>query len=656
MRRIGWIVAAAALAQAVQAQVCQPQQLPSMGSGVSRVELLGSTILTGESHRGLGIFDRTDPLSPEPVGLYRPSGSVQSLTIADGRAYVSVGGGVVQILDVADPRSPAPLGSFEVVDSAGYVAVSGRLAFVGAPSGLWMFEVSDPTAPYLAGIVEEGAPGHMVTSGSYLYMAMGLGGVKIVDFSNWLDLRVVGSLPVPGKVVDHVAVANGILYAATTEGIEIIDVTDPTQPALLGTTPPGPIEVFDAQVSGDVAIAVSIWEGLWLYDVSNPAAPTLLSTLDTPGDSYSARIDGNLVYVADGHRGVSVVDITDPSAPALVSPGDYFVPQSPFGITVRDGIAYIADGAGGLTLMDVTDPALTRGLGAITGTNWFAKEVALSGDLAFLARYGGTRIINIASPTAPALVGTAEGGSASAIAASGDALYVSGFVVDVSDPAAPVNMGRLLNGGDGLAVEGDRLYSTNGNALFIYGIADPLNPVLLGTGIQGGLTKCVALDGGRAITGGYSGVALWDVRDASSPTLLGTWAAPYAIDVALSGDIAAVVQDNESSHILDVSDPRAPVLLEALHHEFGIPVAAQVTADAAYVAYEYANMQVLDLRSCRRCGADLNGDVLADTADLLVYLDRWFAADLLADIDAAVGVDVFDLLAFLDRWFVGCGA
>ena len=47
--------------------------------------------------------------------------------------------------------------------------------------------------------------------------------------------------------------------------------------------------------------------GLQIIDVSNPSAPALIETLDTSGEAFGVTLssDGNTAYVADGTSGPS---------------------------------------------------------------------------------------------------------------------------------------------------------------------------------------------------------------------------------------------------------------------------------------------------------------------------------------------------------------
>ena len=65
-------------------------------------------------------------------------------------------------------------------------------------------------------------------------------------------------------------------------------------------------------------------DGVFLLDISNPAAPVLLGTATGFDFAYDAVLDGAQLYVAAGPRGLLLVDVTDPAAAALLGSGRQF--------------------------------------------------------------------------------------------------------------------------------------------------------------------------------------------------------------------------------------------------------------------------------------------------------------------------------------------
>lgn len=74
---------------------------------------------------------------------------------------------------------------------------------------------------------------------------------------------------------------------------------------------------------------------------------------------------------------------------------------------------------------------------------------------------------------------------------------------------------------------------------------------------------------------------------------------------------------------------------------------------AAPAAAFYAKL-LGDAIAASACQADFDGDGLADTRDMIAYLQAWAAGDQSADITGDGIVNTRDVIAFLDAWAAGC--
>src|SRR5262249_31389152 len=89
---------------------------------------------------------------------------------------------------------------------------------------------------------------------------------------------------------------------------------------------------------------------LHIVDVSEPTAPKLVgSSPDEPGIALAAAVDGHHVYVGSKRGFLHVLDIPDPRAPVWV--GSYKTSGRANGVTAAGGLVYVNDGEGGLTIL-----------------------------------------------------------------------------------------------------------------------------------------------------------------------------------------------------------------------------------------------------------------------------------------------------------------
>jgi len=289
-------------------------------------------------------------------------------------------------------------------------------------------------------------------------------------------LTLKGSYNTAGSSVG-VAVAGNYAYVADgSNGLVIVDVTNPAAPTLKGGYDTAG-DSKDVAVAGKYAYVADGSNGLVIVDVTNPAAPTLKGSYNTAGDSWGVALAGNYAYVADDSNGLVIVDVTNPAAPALK--GSYNTPGQSNGVAVAGNNAYVADGKnGGLVIIDVSNPAAPTLKGSYTTNTGNAWRVAVAGNYAYVANGGqGLMIVDVSNPAAPTLKGSyATAGKSIGVAVAGNYAYVADLdnglvIVDVSNPAAPTLKDSYNTAGIsyGVAVAGNYAYVADGdNGLLIF--------------------------------------------------------------------------------------------------------------------------------------------------------------------------------------------
>ena len=249
----------------------------------------------------------------------------------------------------------------------------------------------------------------------------------------------------------------------------------------------------------------------------------------SPGD---VEVVGGIAYVATS-AGLEIFDARDPQSgytPLATFAGNFAA------VEIRGPLAYLV-GSAGLRIVDVSDAAHPLEVGAIaTPTPGF--DIALAGDLAYVAQNPlGLRIFDVSDPTAPAELGAMDLGPSysffqrASIAVDNGVAYLSsnagGASVDVANPSAPALITLLDIGshaGSGLAVRAGVLYAaaesfTQGLVLRVLDVRNPATAVQLSS-ISCGFCKAIELVGGIAYAVGHDELQLFDVSDPSHPAAL----------------------------------------------------------------------------------------------------------------------------------------
>jgi hypothetical protein len=278
------------------------------------------------------------------------------------------------------------------------------------------------------------------------------------------ELILVGSLDTPGDARDVAVEGNYAYVADRYSGLRIMDISDPTNPALAGVYNTSGI-AYGVTIDGDYAYVSDDDEGVKVIDISDPTNPIQVGNYDTPGYSYEVAIAGNYAYVADhDDGGLQVLDISDPTSPTLA--GSYDTPSSARGVALAGNYAFVADLEAGLLTIDISD--LTNPvLAGSYDTPGASHKVALAGDYAYVADSdAGLQVINITDPTVPTLAGSYDTPNyAWHVAVSGDHAYVadnfSGIHwLDIYDPTNPtlVDNYDTPEASYHIAVAGDYIY------------------------------------------------------------------------------------------------------------------------------------------------------------------------------------------------------
>jgi hypothetical protein len=274
-------------------------------------------------------------------------------------------------------------------------AFSGNVLFVGiqrcaaggaAPSGLAIWDVTDPANPSELGFVSTARAGRGVHEFTvrqqngrwYAYLAVpnsevstGRGDLRIVDVT---DPRQ------PTEIADWGAGRDAGLAVGTGQQC---------RPACRGTV--AQAFLHSVSLSPDARIAyLSYWDqGVVLLDVSEPSAPVLLGQFAEPrpseGNTHSVSVtaDGKLALVGDETGSepwgaLRLVDVQDPANPVQV--GAFETPEAAAGLEAKDEYGYSLHNP----LADDRDPTLAY-------MAWYAD---------------GVRMLNIADASAPVEIGT----------------------------------------------------------------------------------------------------------------------------------------------------------------------------------------------------------------------------------------------------------
>ncbi|MFQ5511118.1 MAG: FlgD immunoglobulin-like domain containing protein [Candidatus Krumholzibacteriia bacterium] len=400
---------------------------------------------------GLYTVAVADPAAPVRVGNLPTPTLSRSIVLAGARAYMATAQSGLYVVDVTNPLAPALEKVYDTPDISFGLALCGDALYVAdGGTGLMEFDVTDPVNPVLSHTIDtpDKAIG-VAVAGRYAYVSDGSAGLHVIE-----TRQVVRPLPV-GQTQPAMSAAGAVvrgdhaLVADQSFGLRAVDITDPSAPvALGGATSPLPLSGGLSTTGNLVYASTGGGQHVETFAIDNPAGPQHLFDFDTGGETGRMGIRGDRGYLANGIRGFTVLDLGNPPVPAIA--GTTSMPGFAAAADVAGDLALVAVVSTGLRVVDISNPAAPLTIGGVTdGTG--GNDLEVHGDEAYVAAGDGLRIYDIRNPASPASLShlPAVAGVGRSVAVSGNyAVLVTGsnppgavVVIDVSDPAAPAEVG-----------------------------------------------------------------------------------------------------------------------------------------------------------------------------------------------------------------------
>ncbi|MBD3236700.1 MAG: T9SS type A sorting domain-containing protein [Candidatus Eisenbacteria bacterium] len=458
-------------------------------------------------------------------------------------------------------------------------------------------------------------------------------------------LRTVGCWPFGSASAVAFDATRDLVFLGSGGAVLVLDVSDLADPQLLSDeiNTFGMVTGLRYDAEHQRLLVAAGWEDLQIWDVAAPAAPEQISAYEIPvtGISPPARnvdLYEEFALVECQWIGAASIDVSDPENPFLVQTNPSMGPSATDIQVSSDGYLHAVgseyyvrihiDEDGGIpglggahignarAVFGTHDAAFIEqygdlriieygGGGSITDVGYF-YDVVVQGDHAYLGGGSALSIYDVSDLENPTWVGSVDGGTRKLDVSGGHAFLASGAsglrTMDVSDPSAPVQLGRYDTFGSSgtTCLYDDHAYiAQGGDGVIVVDLTEMANPLQVGRFDTPGSAYDVTVVDGLAYVADYDGgLRIADVSDPTQPAELGAAPLETARVVRVSGGRAYVVDDvlNEPDwlRIFDVSDPASPMELGALllgDDVRGIDLAG----DYLYAAADDAGLRVVDV-------------------------------------------------------------
>ncbi len=416
------------------------------------------------------------------------------------------------------------------------------------------------------------------------------------------------------------------LYATSYYGFEVIDISDPENPVVIGRAPS--LENSEEIAVKDGYVYLTDWiRGVYCYDARDPENISKIWTFpENPPDLNlfeDVKVHENRLYVCAWNRGVEIFDIEDPSSPRHL--GTYPTCQLPCAITFKDSLAIIGDYVReGFLVVDLRDVGrfIAHGSGSASGR---VDDILAAGDLLFTSTSNGYAIHGIRNTPRPSRLRMIRSDKwIHCVNVKDNFIFVSESggalkIMDITEPTQPqevfaddttfynwgnvhfIDEDRALIAGyyDGLALynfenpeEPERLARhdllsptvykmavANGyvylprynEGLMVIDATDPINPEIMNPADTTHCSRVLAYNGeilfsSSAVLGSDENLLkIWSLDNPESPELIGEQLIDASFpDMDVYGEIMSLNGYNSDIELWDISVPEEPMLLSRI--------------------------------------------------------------------------------------------
>ncbi|NOZ12466.1 MAG: hypothetical protein GXO69_02315 [Acidobacteria bacterium] len=420
--------------------------------------------------------------------------------------------------------------------------------------------------------------------GRVMYLDVAVKGDTAYGVSNgYLDVLNVTNPTNPARIGEYsglgycygVDVSGTVAVVADYSGkLWLLDVSNPGAIVELSEFAISGVHPYKVDISNDIAYVTLLGGGVAIVDISDPANPVLESRI-TMSYSRDAKISGNNLFVADGYNGLQVYDVSDPTAPVKI--GGYSSGSFAYAVAINGSKAVLGDSSPGLTLLDISTPSAPVNLSFVSLAG-VPYRVDLDDSRAFAAEGShGIEAIDVSTPAAISKISVIQPEDFTrGVAIAGDTLFFADRdagmgVEDVTDISSMSELGRydgivprkIFTGGDNMLITSLR----DNEARFAVAEKDGVirtcgalylsHPVAFAALNKNGLAVLVA--------GERDTVFAVDVTDIDKPVKKGelVFNGKHIRGVVLDGSRAYISVEEDGVYTLDFSDPTHPTAVKS---------------------------------------------------------------------------------------------
>jgi hypothetical protein len=579
-------------------------------------------LLGSGSTQSVRLVDVANPSMPAVKGAFAPDdGQIESLALSGATLYVGMSDSGLYTVDVSDPWHPAKRHTTHIAGSGSapireLIVEDDFVALAAGARGVAIYSRDEDDLLEPEG--RTAAPSEAVdvhTSDDLLYGLFQGDGLRVYDAYRPTTLEEIGHFEIDDCCPQAVFATGGHAYVGSSDsksGIYVIDVSDPTEPALDSTVEAPVVGPQSLDVSAGFAYTTD-GSALRVVDVRLPSKPVVVATMDLG----AAALDyaAGYLYTASGSGGMLVIDVRQPAQPALLAayppPDDYHSVDT---LRVVGTHAYLhvsnEDGRDGLRILDIRKPSEPREVGALDDLSESASDIwqlDVSDDKCFAAATDGSVVvIDVTDTGAPRILQRLRVAAPSSVRvnASRDLLYIASRAAGIRAfslvGTRPLRMVRTWLDATGVAVGAGHAYvAAMAGFMPVVNVTDPRAPELASSGVSG--SSAVSRSNDRLFASTYAaGFRVFELDEPSAPRESGHLESYWLPgDIRIVDGLAFVAAEDDGLRVLDTAGAEDPHEIGAMSVP-GVAISVDVAGSFAYVGTLDSGMVVADVANPKR--------------------------------------------------------
>jgi hypothetical protein len=423
-------------------------------------------------------------------------------------------------------------------------------------------------------------------------------------------LEPAGSWPFAEGTTVVMDTTRHLVCMAAGCGVLLIDVTDPSRPAVVSDRIRCQSQVWDMRLDGTkLYLAMATWmltpsveRDIEIWDISDATDPERLSSLDL--DACTAVwVRDSLMLISTWGRFLSY-DVTDPRNPVLLCSVN--APTIAYRIAVRDTFAFLSAGLRPVQVFDIADARDLKWSAEWGNDNLREPGMAVVGDRLYqiaMPSQGsscGMRIYDISDPRNGQLLGAFDTmpyaspyrlvvrDTIAAVAYRGAGLRL----VSVADPAHPYEIAAAGDPCRDVVWVDTLAYIASSSRFEVVNLADPTSPSVVASLATRQAGQDVALARNAVLSLG-SGLTVLGEDAGGDLRLLARLDTPEVSAALTAFDTVAVASFTDSIAVIGVSDPGRPSVLARVRcgyaHSCLRDTLCYLVADSGFSIYSLTN-------------------------------------------------------------------